>query len=122
MRLGLAVDVLHNVNLTTSRPPNTPDVAAQCPERGPQALAGRDRQAGFDLAVLELALALGLDAAGGVSAGAVPALIAGRVFLAALDGQGAAIEDQVVPIGVVLPFVIASAGTVHLARPIAGVE
>src|SRR5262249_11692270 len=64
----LSPDVFHDVDLAARRPAHAGDVVAEHPERGPQALSGRQLDARLEASVALAELPLGLEPRGGVVA------------------------------------------------------
>ena len=109
--IGIAADVLHDVDLAALRPTDLADVGAQHPEGRPQpGCAVGHENTGLDAAILRLDLVSRDQAGRGVLARAVPAKqLLRRLGLIQSDGQVAAAIGGCV-VGVELQLAVAPAG------------
>src|SRR5689334_13375667 len=69
----LPPNVLHNVDLSTSRPADCVDVVTQHPERGPDALSAWDLDSSFETAIFEVEFSFCDQSGGSVLARSIPA-------------------------------------------------
>jgi hypothetical protein len=109
MLAGSAPDVVHDVDLAAGGPALAVDVRAEHPERGPQALAARDLDAGFEASVRLCEAAFRRESRRRVVARDA---VAARESLGARgDDERAAADDRALgAVGIGLEFEIAPAG------------
>ncbi len=117
---GLAADVLHDVDLAAGRPRVLADVVAEHPERRPDALPARHLDPRLELPVRLGELVRGQQPGGGVLAGAVVALVAGRVLPPGGDHQVAlaVVRGVAGAVRVVLQLVVAPAVAAGVVLPL----
>jgi hypothetical protein len=116
----LFADIFHDVDLAALGPADRADVVAEHPERGPDALAFGDFDAGFEAAEGLREQALRFQARGCVFAGDV--IGAFVVFFTGGDDEIAVFDVGVLrAVGVGLEFVVAPAATAEVVGPFLGV-
>src|SRR5438270_247988 len=108
---GLATDILHDIHLPARRPAHGGNICAECPERGPEALAVGNLYPRLDAAVRPGDFALRFQPCRSVSAAKI-------TFLARFDHQLAVLDADVVGAGgVVFEFVIAPTPAANVVPP-----
>jgi len=112
----LLTDIFHDVDFAALRPADPFDVIAKHPEGGPDALALRDFDAGFEAAEGLREEALGFQAGGSVFAGDM--IGAFEIFFARGDDEVAVFDVGVfAAVGIGLEFIIAPALAAEVVGP-----